>query len=126
MIRPQLSADGLAVRLPLAEHVDPLLDELALAYAQDPDAVGRLLAAHAASVVALDYIACSDDATDYERAMRAAQADATREALLDDCPAAVALDPLLDADDAISLAGRITRVAAHIRRRTTPKGTAHQ
>jgi hypothetical protein len=124
VIRPQLSADGLAVRLPLAEHVDPLLDELALAYAQDPDAVGRLLAAHAASVVALDYIACSDDATDYERAMRAAQADATREALLDDCPAAVALDPLLDPDDAISLAGRITRTAAHIRHRTAQNRNA--
>jgi hypothetical protein len=126
VIRPQLSADGLAVRLPLAEHVDPLLDELALAYAQDPDAVGRLLAAHAASVVALDFAACSDDATDYGRAMRAAEADATREALLDECPAAVAVDPLLAPDDAISLAGRITRAAAHIRHRTTPKGTAHQ
>ncbi|WP_406124943.1 hypothetical protein OHQ89_23705 [Streptomyces canus] len=125
-MRPQLSADGLAVRLTLAEHVDPLLDELALAYANDADAVGRLLAAHAASVAALDFIACSEDATDYERAMRAAEADATREALLDDCPAAVALDPLLAPDDAISLAGRITRAAAHIRHRTTPKGTAHQ
>ncbi|MEU0455781.1 hypothetical protein ABZ322_22825, partial [Streptomyces sp. NPDC006129] len=31
-------------------------------------------------------------------------------------PAAVAVDPLLDPDDAISLAGRITRTAAHIRR----------
>lgn len=123
MIRPQLSADGLAVRLPLAEHVDPLLDELALAYAQDPDAVGRLLAAHAASVVALDYIACSEDATEYERAMRAAQADATREALLDDCPAAVALDPQYTPDDAITLAGRITRFAADIRHRTAPEGT---
>ncbi|MFF4706644.1 hypothetical protein [Streptomyces sp. NPDC001297] len=125
-MRPQLSADGLAVRLALAEHVDPLLDDLALAYAQDPDTVGRLLAAHAASVVALDYAMCSDDATDYGRAMRAAEADATREALLDDCPAAVAVDPLLAPDDAITLAGRITRAAAHIRHRTTPKGTAHQ
>lgn len=124
MIRPQLSADGRAVRLPLAEQVDPLLDELALAYAQDPDAVGRLLAAHAASVVALDYAMCSDDATDYGRAMRAAQADATREALLDDCPAVVALDPLLDPDDAITLATRITKAAAHIRRRTAQNRNA--
>ncbi|QCX77643.1 hypothetical protein C9F11_20040 [Streptomyces sp. YIM 121038] len=123
MIRPQLSADGLAVRLPLAEHVDPVLDDLALAYAQDPEAVGRLLAAHAASVVALDVAMCSEDATDYGRAVRAAEADATREALLDDCPAAVALDPLLAPDDAITLAGRITRAAAHIRHRTAPEGT---
>ncbi|MGW2910496.1 hypothetical protein ACWC9X_08805 [Streptomyces asoensis] len=123
-MRPQLSADGLAVRLALAEHVDPLLDDLALAYAQDPDTVGRLLAAHAASVVALDYAMCSDDATDYGRAMRAAEADATREALLDDCPAAVAVDPLLAPDDAITLAGRITRTAAHIRHRTAQNRNA--
>ncbi|MFI2037576.1 hypothetical protein ACH470_23455 [Streptomyces bottropensis] len=123
-MRPQLSADGLAVRLALAKHVDPLLDELALAYANDPDAVGRLLAAHAASVAALDFIACSEDATAYERAMRAAEADATREALLDDCPAAVALDPLLAPDDAITLAGRITRTAARIRHRTAQNRNA--
>ncbi|MGC9536602.1 hypothetical protein [Streptomyces sp. UG1] len=123
-MRPQLSADGLAVRLTLAEHVDPLLDELALAHAQDPDTVGRLLAAHAASVVALDYAMCSDDATDYGRAMRAAEADATREALLDGCPAAVTLDPLLAPDDAITLAGRITRTAAHIRHRTAQNRNA--
>ncbi|MWA12592.1 hypothetical protein E5671_26055 [Streptomyces sp. BA2] len=124
MMRPQLSADGIAVRLPLAEQVDPLLDELALAYAQDPKAVGRLLAAHAASVVALDFAMCSDDATEHGRAMRAAQADATREALLDDCPAAVALDPLLDPDDAITLATRITKAAAHIRHRTAQNRNA--
>ncbi|MFG2650930.1 hypothetical protein [Streptomyces sp. NPDC048436] len=124
MIRPQLSADGRAIRFPLAEHVDPLLDELALAYAQDPEIVGRLLAAHAASVLALDFALCSEDATDYGRAMRAAQADATREALVDDCPAAVALDPLLDPDDAITLAGRITRAAAHIRHRTAQNRNA--
>ncbi|MFD5591970.1 hypothetical protein [Streptomyces griseorubiginosus] len=123
-MRPQLSADGLAVRLALAEHVDPLLDEFALAYAQDPDTVGRLLAAHAASVVALDYAMCSDDATDYGRAMRAAEADATREALLDDCPTALAVDPLLAPDDAITLAGRITRTAAHIRHRTAQNRNA--
>lgn len=125
MIRPQLSADGLAVRLPLGEHVDPLLDELALAYAQDPDVVGRLLAAHAASVVALDFAMCSDDTTDYGRAMRAAEADATREALVEECPAAVALDPLLDPDSAITFATRTTRLAAQIRHGATkePRST---
>ncbi|MGA5501749.1 hypothetical protein [Streptomyces umbrinus] len=123
MIRPQLSADGLAVRFPLGEHVDPLLDELALAYAQDPDAVGRLLAAHAARVVALDFAMCSDDVTDYGRAVRAAEADGTRDALLDECPVAVALDPLLDPDAAITFATRTTRLAARIRHRTAPEGT---
>ncbi|MER7692983.1 hypothetical protein [Streptomyces sp. NPDC097610] len=121
MIRPQLTTDGTAVRLPLAEHVDPLLDDLALAYAEDPDAVGRLLAAHAASVVRLDFAVCSEDATDYGRAMRAAEADGTREALLDELPPQV--DPTYDPDDAITLAGRITRAAAHIRHRTAPEGT---
>jgi hypothetical protein len=121
VIRPQLTADGTAVRLALAEHVDPLLDDLALAYAEDPDAVGRLLAAHAASVVRLDFAVCSDDATDYGRAMRAAEADGTREALLDELPPQV--DPTYDPDNAITLAGRITRAAAHIRHRTAPEGT---
>ncbi|MFI5883513.1 hypothetical protein [Streptomyces sp. NPDC051554] len=121
MIRPQLTADGTAVRLPLAEHVDPLLDDLALAYAEDPDALGRLLAAHAASVVRLDFAMCSEDATDYGRAMRAAEADGTREALLDELPPQV--DPQFAPDDAITLAGRITRAAAHIRHRTAPEGT---
>ncbi|MFF4523422.1 hypothetical protein [Streptomyces bluensis] len=121
MIRPQLTADGTAVRLSLAEHVDPLLDDLALAYAEDPDTVGRLLAAHAASVLRLDFAVCSEDATDYGRAMRAAEADGTREALLGEQPPQV--DPQLAPDDAITFAGRITRVAAHIRHRTAPEGT---
>ncbi|MEU9306924.1 hypothetical protein [Streptomyces sp. NPDC048256] len=121
MIRPQLTTDGTAVRLPLAEHVDPLLDDLALAYAEDPDTLGRLLAAHAARVLALDFAMCSEDATDYGRAMRAAETDGTREALLDELPPQV--DPTYAPDDAITLAGRITRCAAHIRHRATPKGT---
>lgn len=123
-MRPQLTNDGRAVRLSLGEHVAPLLDELALAYAQDPDTVGRLLAAHAASVVALDYAVCSDDATDYGRAMRAAEADGTREALLDECPTADRLDPQLDPDDAIALATRITKLAARARHRADKERTA--
>ncbi|MGW2497331.1 hypothetical protein ACWCV2_22880 [Streptomyces pseudogriseolus] len=107
------------VRLPLTDHAAPLLDELALAYAQDPDAVGRLLTAHAASVTAHDYAECSEDATDYERAMRAAAADGTREALLDECPSAPTLDPLLGPDDAVTLGTRLTRQAAHIRNTST-------
>lgn len=118
MIRPQLSADGAAVRLPITEHLSTLVDDLALAYAEHPDAVGRLLAAHAAHVLAHDFAMCSEDATDYGRAMRAAEADGTREALLAELPHDHQADPLLGPDEAITLAGRITRLAGHIRHRT--------
>jgi thioredoxin-like negative regulator of GroEL len=123
VIVPQLTTDGLAVRLPVRAAAAPLLDDLALAYAQDPDTVGRLLAAHAARVVRLDHAVCSEDMPDHVRAMRAAEADGTREALLDECPTVADLDPLLDADQAVTLAGRITRLAARIRHRATPEGT---
>lgn len=115
MIRPQLTADGLAVRLPITGRTAPLVDELALAYAEEPDAVGRLLAEHAANVAALDHAAVSPDMPDYVRAMRAAEADGSREALLAETASADRLDDLLDADQAITLAGRITRLAALIR-----------
>ncbi|MGY4990932.1 hypothetical protein [Streptomyces nigrescens] len=118
MIRPQLSANGLAVRLPIAARVEQLLDSLALAYAEDADAVGRLLTTHAANVVRLDHAVVSDDMPEYERAMRAAAADGSREALLAEAPVADDLDDLLDPDTAITLAGRLTRLAAHIRHRT--------
>nr|WTB07425.1 hypothetical protein OG546_26310 [Streptomyces antimycoticus] len=65
-----------------ADRAAPLLDKLALAYAQDPSTVGRLLAAHAVHVTALDLATVRDDATDADRAMCAAEADGTREALL--------------------------------------------
>ncbi|MEU8721481.1 hypothetical protein [Streptomyces antimycoticus] len=58
------------------------LDALALAYVQNPTTIGRLLTAHAAHVTALDLAAVDYDATDATRAMRAAEADGTREALL--------------------------------------------
>ncbi|EFL21868.1 hypothetical protein SSOG_01580 [Streptomyces himastatinicus ATCC 53653] len=115
MIRPTLTADGLAVRLPIAERAEQLLDGLALAFAADADAVGRLLTAHAANVVRLDHAVVSEDMPEYERAMRAASADGSREALLAEAPPADNLDDLLDPDTAITLAGRITRLAAHIR-----------
>ncbi|MFJ7337847.1 hypothetical protein ACIQUU_31940 [Streptomyces sp. NPDC101116] len=118
MIAPQLTADGRMVRLPLTERVAPVLDELALAYAQDPAAVGTLLLAHAAAVVCHDHAVVSDDATDYARAVTAAEADGTREALLDECPAEATLDPLLGPDEAVTLATRLTKHAAHIRHRT--------
>lgn len=118
MIHPQLSADGLAVRLPIAARVEQLLDGLALAYAEDADAVGRLLTAHGANVVRLDHAVVSEDMPEYERAMRAAAADGSREALLAEAPVADDLDDLLDPDTAITLASRLTRLAAHIRHHT--------
>ncbi|MER0481616.1 hypothetical protein ABR737_25315 [Streptomyces sp. Edi2] len=125
MFLPQLSADGLAVRLPIAARVEQLLDDLALAYAEDPDDLGRMLARHAASVVRLDHAVVSEDMAEYERAMRAAEADASREALVDQCPSAVGLDDLLGPEDAITLARRITRLARHIRPCTAQNRSPH-
>ncbi|MFJ5143274.1 hypothetical protein [Streptomyces sp. NPDC088707] len=119
MIRPTITADGTAVRLPVAAAITPLLDELAIAYADDPDMVGRLLAGHAAAVLSLDHAVVSDDTPDWERAMRAAEADGTREALLGGLESAERLDDVLGPDDAISLATALTKQAAHIRHRTT-------
>ncbi|MBB6415808.1 hypothetical protein [Streptomyces sp. AK010] len=120
MIRPTLTADGLAVRLPIADRAEQLLDALAVAYTADPDPVGRLLTVHGANVASLDHAVVSVDMPEHERAMRAAAADGSREALLAEAPPADNLDDLLAPDDAITLAGRITRLAAHIRHRTPP------
>ncbi|MFJ2017215.1 hypothetical protein [Streptomyces nodosus] len=116
MIRPTLTADGRAVRLPIANQITaPLLDDLAVAYAEDPAAFGRLLDLHAAQVIAHDHTVCSNDATDYQRAMTAAKADSTREALLSELPAEHQTDPRLSPDEAVTLATRLTKHAAHIR-----------
>ncbi|MCX5362912.1 hypothetical protein OG864_29880 [Streptomyces sp. NBC_00124] len=115
MIRPTLTADGTAVRLPLADRAAPLLDELAVAFADRPEDIAALLRAHAASVLALDYAVCADHLPDHVRAVRAAQADGSREALLDECPAAEHLDEQLGPDAAITLGTRLTKYAAHIR-----------
>ncbi|MEU1020224.1 hypothetical protein [Streptomyces sp. NPDC005898] len=119
MIRPQLSADGLAVRLPIAARAEHLLDDLALAYAEDPGTLGALLAHHGENVAALDRAIYGHDVPEYERAMRAAAADASREGLAAEAPIAADLDDLLDPDSAITLAGRITRLAGRIRHSTT-------
>ncbi|MFC8584192.1 hypothetical protein ACFUGD_06505 [Streptomyces sp. NPDC057217] len=118
MIRPQLSADGQLVRLPLADRTASLLDDLAVMYAEDPAEVGLLLIAHASAVLCLDHAVVDDSAHDVDRAMRAAEADGTREALLDVLPIDHQLDPLLSADDSITLAGRLTRLAGRIRTNT--------
>ncbi|MET9555121.1 hypothetical protein [Streptomyces sp. NPDC006645] len=123
MIRPTLSADGLAVRLPIGARAETLLDDLALAYVADPDAVGRLLTRHGENVRDLDQAIYGHDVPEYETAMRAAAADGSREALAAETPIAADLDDLLAPDAAITLAGRITRLAAHIRHHAAPEGT---
>lgn len=114
MIRPQLTADG-RIRWALADRLAPLVDELAVAYAESPDDVGRLLAAHAANVERLDFAQHSADMPEYERCIRAAQADGSRDALLDEVPAAEQVDAYLDPDDAITYATRLTQLAVRTR-----------
>ncbi|NEA19849.1 hypothetical protein [Streptomyces halstedii] len=123
MMRPGLNAAGDRVRLPAYEaHVMPLLDALAVAYTEEPEHVGQLLTAHAVRVLALDVAQVSESMPEYERSIRAAEADDTREALLMGLPADVSADPQLTADDAITTATRLTRLAARIRhtRKATP------
>ncbi|MGW3057710.1 hypothetical protein ACWC98_17565 [Streptomyces goshikiensis] len=115
MIAPHLTADGSAVRWPLLDRLAPLLDDLAQAYAEDPVGIGYLLTAHAAHVEALDFAQCSADMPEHERYVRAAQADATREALLDELPSAPTVDARLTPDDAITYATRLTRLAVFSR-----------
>ncbi|WP_432026860.1 hypothetical protein [Streptomyces sp. 1222.5] len=86
MIRPTLTADGLAVRLPIADRAEQLLDALAVAYTADPDTVGHLLTHHGANVVRLDHAVVSEDMPEHERAIRAAEADGSREALVAEAP----------------------------------------
>lgn len=114
MILPQLSADGLAVRLPILARAEQLLDDLALAYADDAQAVGALLTAHAANVGRLEHAVMCARMPEGEREMRAAAADGSREELLAETPVASDLDDLLDADQAVSLASQITRLAGQL------------
>lgn len=112
MIRPQLTADGLAVRIPIADRVAPVLDELAVAFADDPDTVAALLRAHAARVVRLDLATTDADATDYGRAVAAAEADGTREALTEQLPSADRLDDVLTPTEAFEAVDRLAAIAA--------------
>ncbi|MFF2014034.1 hypothetical protein ACFVWY_33915 [Streptomyces sp. NPDC058195] len=124
MIAPQLAADGRSVRLPIAARAEGILDDLALAFVEAPNILAALLTVHGENVAALGRAIYGHDVPEYERAMRAAAADGSREALVDEVPLAADLDDLLDPDTAITLAGRITRLAAYIRHRTAPEGTA--
>ncbi|MFB8415412.1 hypothetical protein ACFC63_07845 [Streptomyces albidoflavus] len=119
MISPQLTADGLAVRLPIADRAEQLLDDLAVAFVQAPDSLGALLTHHGENVAALDRAIYGHDVSEHERETRAAAADGSREALAAEAPIAADLDDLLDPDTALTLAGRITRLAAHIRHTRT-------
>ncbi|MFE0762591.1 hypothetical protein ACQEU8_36725 [Streptomyces sp. CA-250714] len=111
MIRPQLTADGLAIRL-ADDRPDVLLDELAAAYARDPETVAALLAAHADAVEAADDAQCNPCATDYDRAMRAAEADGTRDGLYGELPPPAVLDHVIDPAEAVALADELTARAA--------------
>ncbi|MFD5057401.1 hypothetical protein [Streptomyces sp. NPDC058394] len=120
MMRPGLTADGHRVRLPVRDQLlAPFLDDLAVAYTEDADTVGRLLSVHAAHVLRLNHAQASDDMPEHERSMRAAMADGTREALLAELPAEHQADPLLGPDEAITFGTRLTKLAGHIRH-TTP------
>ncbi|MER7726427.1 hypothetical protein [Streptomyces sp. NPDC096323] len=116
MMRPGLNAAGDRVRLPVGDDLlAPLLDALAVAYAENPVEVGHLLGGHAARVLRLDYAQAADDMPEYERSIRAAEACGSREALLAELPEDVSADPLLTADAAITASTRLLKLAAHIR-----------
>ncbi|MFE7017647.1 hypothetical protein ACFVAQ_45560 [Streptomyces sp. NPDC057651] len=83
---PPIAAD----RAP-GQLVELDLDELALAFAQSPKSVARLLTLHAVNVLALDLAAVDDTAPRHECAMRAATAEGSRDALLAELGARPAL-----------------------------------
>ncbi|MBT2427235.1 hypothetical protein J7F02_16540 [Streptomyces sp. ISL-112] len=115
MIRPGVTAAGDRVRLPVGEQLlAPLVDALAIAYTNDPEIVGRLLAGHAARVLRLDHAECSLDMPDHVRSMCAAEVDGTREALLAELPDEVQRDPLLTPGDTVALATHLNRLAGFI------------
>ncbi|MFD9853420.1 hypothetical protein ACFWXZ_14325 [[Kitasatospora] papulosa] len=117
MMRAQLTTAGDRIRIPAYEaHIVPTVDALAVAYAEHPDAIGRLLMSHAVRVLALDMAQVSDDMPEYLRCMRAADADGTRDGLLAEVPEDVHADLLLTPDEALTAAARLTRLAARIRR----------
>lgn len=121
MIRPQLTADGTAVRL-ADDRPDAMLDDLALAYAADPQTVGRLLTLHGANVEHADELRTSTTAPEYAQEMAAAEADGTRDALWGELTPPVALDHVITADEAVTLATRLMRRVARIRH-TAQNGT---
>ncbi|WP_445396493.1 hypothetical protein ACSMX9_22745 [Streptomyces sp. LE64] len=121
MIPPvQLTHGDDAVRIPHGRAVDETLDALAIAYAENPGIVGALLSAHAGTVLCLDMAVVCPTTPDHIRAMRAAEADGTRDALAALAPPVGGVDDIVTADEAVTLATRLMRLAALIRHKTTP------
>jgi hypothetical protein len=75
----------------LPHPLHPVLDELAEAFAAAPGLVTALLLHHAQAALALDAAVAEQGAPEQEIAMRVAEADGTRLALLGLSPAALAL-----------------------------------
>lgn len=113
-MRPVLTDDGAAVLLPAAEVAATVLDELADAYHEDRHQITALLAQHAEARAAAEHAEDAPLATDYERAMRAAEADGTRQALADELPTAGDFTNALTPRAAFRLADDLTALAARI------------
>lgn len=113
-MRPRLTPDRAAVQLPSAPIAATVVDEIAAAYRDDPATLTALLAAHAEAAAADEHATGNPFATDYERAMRAAEADATREALLDELDTGGIAAGVLGSRDAFRLADDLTALAARI------------
>lgn len=104
------------VRLALAEYLAPVIEELAVSFAADPVAVGRLLRALSDAVLTLDAAVIDRYAADWQRAMAAEVVDAHRRALLgESITAEGSLNLPLTPDQAERLAADLTRMAAEVR-----------
>jgi hypothetical protein len=110
------TAPARLVTLPVHDVLAPALDALAEVYAADPATVGAVLRRHAAAALALDLCAVDDAAAEWQRAMAAEQAAATRAALLRLAGQPARLDLLMSPDAADALAADLTRTAAEARR----------
>ncbi|MFC3347739.1 hypothetical protein ACFOOM_09930 [Streptomyces echinoruber] len=114
MIRAQLTPDGRAVEIPLDQVVARVLDDLAVAYADDPDTVGALLAEHASAVLHRQHVAASPTASDTRYEFASAAADHTREAITDEIDAEASAPIRLDQLAARRLADRLVALASRL------------
>ncbi|MFF5501232.1 phiSA1p31-related protein [Streptomyces roseolus] len=109
MISPQPTRDNRAVEVPLDRITAPLLDALAVAYADDPATIGALLVEHAAAVGHRDHL--DRDDSPHAREVAAAEADETREAVEDHLDGEVTRPVRLTPRAAHQLAGRLAALA---------------
>ncbi|MER8042560.1 phiSA1p31-related protein [Streptomyces sp. NPDC094032] len=109
MILPQPTRDNRAIEVPLDRITAPLLDALALAYADDPGTIGGLLADLADAVGHRDHL--DRDRAPQQREAAAAWADAAREAVEEHLDDAVTRPVRLTARAAHQLAGRLAALA---------------